>query len=476
MSLIDDEDKLEREEAALAYEDDEPPQTATDQLELLEEEEGAGEEEEQQQPEIKELRSGVSASQTKNIFIIGILVFISVIFLYFFIFSGENEKTEEEQAADIIQAQPVEQAQPATEVTGAEQRDITAVEAPQIPDLEEPSLADLTAPPPVATRTEIVDPFQDISLQPDALAPPPVEPSIAPPPPPEPSLAVRAIVPTNTPPAPPPGAPPPPPPPPPTRLGPMILMGGANINPTPQNMLGTSGIPTRTSPTIMATTTHVGNLNYTIAQGKMLYVVLETAVNSDLQGLLRGIVTRDVYAESGSNVLIPKGSRVIGQYATGITRGQRRVLITWNRLITPEGYDMQIDSAGTDQLGRAGSKGIVDNKYFDIFSNAILLSIISVGGSILADAIQGDDNNATSTSSTVTAQGDVTTTTTGGPVDNAITDNVERFNQTAQGVVQGFLDSQPTIIVDQGTRINVFVNKDLVFPPEAVRGGVTFIQ
>jgi len=58
--------------------------------------------------------------------------------------------------------------------------------------------------------------------------------------------------------------------------------------------------------------TRVGNLNYIVGEGKMIDAVLETAVNTDLKGKIRAIVSRDVYAESGNRVLVPKGSRLIG--------------------------------------------------------------------------------------------------------------------------------------------------------------------
>ena len=114
--------------------------------------------------------------------------------------------------------------------------------------------------------------------------------------------------------------------------------------------------------------------------------MLETAINTDLPGTLRAIVSRDVFAESGKEVMIPKGSRIIGTYNTGISRGQRRVMIVWTRLIRPDGLDIEIGSPGVDSLGRAGVEGDVDNKYAEIFSAAILTSVVTIGAATAAES------------------------------------------------------------------------------------------
>ena len=101
----------------------------------------------------------------------------------------------------------------------------------------------------------------------------------------------------------------------------------------------------------------------TIAQGKLIDSVLETAINTDFEGKVRAIVSRDVFADFGRQVLIPKGSRIIGSYSGSVQRGQTRVLINWERLIRPDAIDIQINSPASDQFGRSGVPGSVDNKY-----------------------------------------------------------------------------------------------------------------
>lgn len=203
--------------------------------------------------------------------------------------------------------------------------------------------------------------------------------------------------------------------------------------------------------------TRLSNLSTTIAQGKIINAVLETAINTDLPGTLRAIVSRDVYPESGRSVMIPKGSRLIGVYNTAVTRGQSRVLIIWTRVIRPDGIDIMIGSPGVDSLGRAGVVGVTDNKYAEIFSAAILTSALSIGAATAADALTGDDNSTTRNS-------DGSSTFTGSAGAEAAAQSVTNIGNIGRSVVGTVLDLRPTITIDQGSRISVFVNRDLSFP------------
>ena len=206
-----------------------------------------------------------------------------------------------------------------------------------------------------------------------------------------------------------------------------------------------------------------------VAQGKMIDAVLETAINTDLPGQLRAVVSRDVYAEQGKNILLPKGTRLIGSYQSEIKRGQRRVQVVWTRAIRPDGIDVALDSPGTDQLGRSGVEGIVDNKYFEIFSNAVLISSITAGVGILADGASSSDGITTTTNT------DGSSTSTGSAADFAISDGVRNIGDLSKDLLKDLIQVKPTITVDQGTRIKVFVNRDLIFPA-SVASQVRFVQ
>lgn len=207
--------------------------------------------------------------------------------------------------------------------------------------------------------------------------------------------------------------------------------------------------------------TYIGRTDLIIAQGKIIDAVLETAINTDLKGLIRAVVSRDIYAESGKRILVPKGSRLIGSYSAP-NFGGSRVMITWNRIIRPDGIDVVMSAPGTDSLGRAGLTGFVDNKFFDIITNAFLLSAITVGSALLVDSVN-ETGNATNTV-TQNVDGSSSATQTVNATDGAVLDALDSFTNASSQVVQSTLDINPTIIVQQGEKIKVFVNQDIHFP------------
>lgn len=200
------------------------------------------------------------------------------------------------------------------------------------------------------------------------------------------------------------------------------------------------------------------DLSQTISQGKMLTAILETAINTEIPGEIRGIVNRDVYAEAGNNILIPKGTRLFGTYSTNITRGQARVEISWSRIIRPDGIDVDVSLIASDGYGRSGIEGEVDNQYTATLANAILTSILAVGGAIAADEVSGNDGATTtgndgSVISTTTASAQVVTQVT-----TAIVDTVTQM-------INDSINIRQVIRIPHGTKMMVIVSQDLTLPP-----------
>jgi type IV secretion system protein VirB10 len=210
---------------------------------------------------------------------------------------------------------------------------------------------------------------------------------------------------------------------------------------------------------------YIADRVHTIAQGKLLTAVLETAINTEIPGSVRGIVSRDVYGESGNEVLIPRGSRLFGAYSSEISRGQGRVEIGWSRLIRPDGVDLAINFNASDQFGRSGLSGDVDNKYNSIIANSMLTSILAVGGVAAAQKLL--TNNSATTTTTNPTQG--TTTTTGSATNQALYDVSKTIIDTVGQVIGNTIDVDPVIRVPQGTRITVIVNADITIPSMSKR-------
>lgn len=138
---------------------------------------------------------------------------------------------------------------------------------------------------------------------------------------------------------------------------------------------------------------------------------------------------------------LDRGSTLIGQYRAEIKKGQSRIFTVWNRVIRPDGVDIVLDSAGADQLGTAGMGGDVDHHFAQIFGISALLSVIGAGSSTIGVTSSSQDNSAAYYREQVQ----------------------EAAANSAQKVLGAYVDIPPTITVAPGTRIKVFVNRDLDF-------------
>jgi type IV secretion system protein VirB10 len=182
-------------------------------------------------------------------------------------------------------------------------------------------------------------------------------------------------------------------------------------------------------------------LPYLITQGKFIFATLETAINSDLPGQVRAVINQDIYAEQGRRVLIPQGSRLVGEYKSGLVNNQSRLFVVWTRVIEPNGVNVMIGSEGTDALGRAGLTGTVDYHFLARFGTATLLSLIGAGASTIGVSPMDRDNSLAVYRQSVT----------------------QAMAQQANSTLSQQMDIPPTIHIPQGEKVVVFVNRDLDF-------------
>ena len=173
-------------------------------------------------------------------------------------------------------------------------------------------------------------------------------------------------------------------------------------------------------------------------QGTLIPAVLETAIDTDVPGYVRAVVSQDVKSFDGSRVLIPRSSRLIGEYKGATQAGQRRAYLMWTRLVRPDGVSIALASPAADFSGQAGIGGQVNSHFFSRFGSAILLSILG-GASTLA----------TGGASTVVVSG----------------------GQSAASIAaQRDSNRPPTIRVQQGEPIRVFTARDLIFQSDGANG------
>jgi len=183
---------------------------------------------------------------------------------------------------------------------------------------------------------------------------------------------------------------------------------------------------------------------YVLQAGSVIPAALITGIRSDLPGQITAQVTQHVYdSPTGSLLLIPQGTRIIGQYDAGVTFGQRRILLVWNRLIFPNGRSIVLErQPGADTAGYAGLEDQVDYHWWDLARAAGLSTLLAVGTNLVSSdedrLIQAIRRGAGDT-----------------------------INDAGQQIIQRQLQVAPTLTIRPGFPMRVVVTRDIVLEPYA---------
>lgn len=155
---------------------------------------------------------------------------------------------------------------------------------------------------------------------------------------------------------------------------------GNSANDFASRVGGVGGAPARASA--------MTNPGTTVTQGTLIPAVLETAIDTNVPGYVRAVVSQDVRSFDGTKVLVPRSSRLIGQYQSGLQNGQRRAYVVWTRLIRPDGASVNLASPAIGFDGTTGLAGQVSgNSFFKRFGSAMLLSVVGGLGGIVSGGV-----------------------------------------------------------------------------------------
>ncbi|CAM5530152.1 hypothetical protein MAUB1S_08843 [Mycolicibacterium aubagnense] len=173
--------------------------------------------------------------------------------------------------------------------------------------------------------------------------------------------------------------------------------------------------------------------------GAVISAALITGIRSDLPGQITAQVTENVYdSPTGRILLVPQGTRIIGQYDNNVQFGQSRVLLVWNRLIFPNGRSIVLErQPGADAEGYAGLQDGVDYHWWDLAKAAGLSTLLSIG----AELATNDDDRL------------IQAIRNGGQ---------NTINDAGQQIVRRQLNVAPTLTVRPGFPVRVIVTRDLV--------------
>ena len=278
------------------------------------------------------------------------------------------------------------------------------------------------------------------------------------------------------------------------RFANVLLIGGSGEGQTPESKEAekknefidlitgrTNKLHTKPSGFAKITDSYVGMKDRMILAGKIIDIVLESRISTASKegGMIRAIVSSDVYSESGNNILIPAGSRVIGDYTnTKKKEGNAtmlRVEVGLSRIIRPDGIDILLGGVPiTDPLG---GKGIVpDHIYTGVgksIMNSVLVGALSLGAFYAGKAVDnsfadkkqpiivnnfGTGNNGTQDK----PQQDSTTDES----NSTIKDIVDKVTENLKNTIGDGKDIEPVLVVDQGKKLSILMDKDIVFADE----------
>lgn len=180
----------------------------------------------------------------------------------------------------------------------------------------------------------------------------------------------------------------------------------------------------------------------TIFEGTILEAVLTNRLNGTYTGPVNCMLTNDVWSHDRQRLLIPRGSRILGEAHRVSATGQQRLAVSFHRIIMPDGFSVDLNKfVGMNSIGETGLKDQVDNHYRQIFGVSIALGAIA--GLSSSNTSYGYDSSGA----------------------DAYRQGMSRsMSQEATQVLNRFLNILPTIIIREGHRVDVYLTSDMSVP------------
>jgi type IV secretion system protein VirB10 len=182
---------------------------------------------------------------------------------------------------------------------------------------------------------------------------------------------------------------------------------------------------------------------YVVFEGTTIDTVLVNRLDGEFAGPVKVMVTNPIYSQDRQHLLIPEGTFILGDVQKVSGLGQKRLAVTFHRLLMPDGYSVDLDQFhGLDQAGATGLKDKVNNHYVEIFGASIALGIIS-GAAEATNANQGYNQSGSEAYQSGIASS---------------------LSQSSANVLDRFINIPPTITILEGHRIKVYITQDMLLP------------
>ena len=182
--------------------------------------------------------------------------------------------------------------------------------------------------------------------------------------------------------------------------------------------------------------------SYVIFEGTVFETVLLNRLDGQFTGPVECLVTNDIYSHDRQHLLIPSGTKVLGEAKRVDSFGETRLAVAFHRLIMPDGYSVSLDQfKGMNQIGDTGLRDQVNNHYLKIFGAS--LAVGAIGG--IAEAGSGGLLTQSGTQSIQAGTG-------------------QSLGQTSQRILDKFLNILPTVTIREGHRVKIYLSGDLAVP------------
>ena len=181
---------------------------------------------------------------------------------------------------------------------------------------------------------------------------------------------------------------------------------------------------------------------YLLFEGTILETVLINRLDGGFAGPVECLVSSDVYSNDRQHLLIPAGSKLLGETKKVDTFGQTRLAVVFHRVLMPDGYSVSLDQfKGLNQIGDTGLRDQVNNHYLRIFGVSLAI------GAIGAVAEGGTTGSLNASGSDLMRQGFAQGTA-----------------QSSAQILDKFLNIMPTVTIREGHRVKIYLSGDLALP------------
>ncbi len=227
---------------------------------------------------------------------------------------------------------------------------------------------------------------------------------------------------------------------------------GATLNtPTEQARPGTVGSSLYGSATPVSLAKRFPDQNLMLPKGRQADCILTGRIVDDVPGFTSCVLAQNLYGDNGRVLLLERGSELVGEYGITNQMGSERLFVTWLRLKTPEGVEIDLSSPGSDRLGTSGLPGHLDNRWGARIGAAFLISFVK---DITVAVINNQSKDNSSGGATVNVGGA-----------NAGQNTMNAGSSIAEEVIKQTLKVRPRLTINEGDRISIYVARDLDFSP-----------